>query len=53
MKAFTHSAASAGGIVYGRFIVMNATSTLVSALISGTHSVSPEKKMRWPPRFST
>ena len=32
-----------GGIVYGRFIEMNAASMFVSAFISGVHSVSPER----------
>ena len=40
LNAFTHAAASLGGIVYGRFMHTNATSMFFSAFISGVHSVS-------------
>src|SRR5207245_11064282 len=42
LNSFTHSAASTGDIVYGRFIGTKATSTLFTQVaIAGTHSVSP------------
>ena len=44
--------ASDGGIVYGRFIGMNATSIFLSAFISDVHSVSPAKYTRLPPRVT-
>jgi hypothetical protein len=54
MRIFTHSATAAGIIrSTGMFIGMNATSMFFSAFISGTHSVTPAKKIRLPPSVMT